>query len=247
MAPDHTLTMPVGISRASTSIGQITADGVDELVQQAARQAGLDEVPVTEQHGVGDRPEEGGPDERPQQREGDLAVGVDGRGEQPDGADDHRDEVEPRVELGDAGVGRVACRSDGDGRRRSLDAGHRRDPSRPPVVLRRAGRAPRPSAGRPRRASTPRQASPVPAADASRTGFGSVEQAGGDGAEGDGGVHAAEQPAVAEPDLAPPSREPAERHPADRPLQQHRGGLEADHAAEGTVASRPSTAYAVGA
>ena len=47
------------------------------------------------------------------------------------------------------------------------------------------------------------------------------------------GVDPAQQPAVAEADLAPAGREPAERHPADRPLQQHRRGVEADHRAAG--------------
>ena len=93
-------------------------------------------------------------------------------------------------------------------------------------------------AGRPRPPSTTRQAIAVAAAETSRTGFGSVSSPAAKAPKAMHGVHAAQQPAVAEPDLAPSGGEPAEGHPADRPLQQHRGGLEADHAAEGTVASR---------
>jgi hypothetical protein len=42
-------------------------------------------------------------------------------------------------------------------------------------------------------------------------------------------VHAAQQPAVAQAGDASTSGEPAEQHPAGRPLQQHGGGVEADH------------------
>jgi hypothetical protein len=47
------------------------------------------------------------------------------------------------------------------------------------------------------------------------------------------GVDAAQQPAIAQADLAPAGGEPTERHPADRPLQQHGGGVEGDHASGG--------------
>ena len=63
-------------------------------------------------------------------------------------------------------------------------------------------------------------------------------------ADGHQQVDAAQQPAVAEADLAAPCREPAERHPADRPLQQHGGGVEGDHTSGGY---RRSVAPATGA
>ena len=60
---------------------------------------------------------------------------------------------------------------------------------------------------------------------------------GGERTEGHQQVDAPQQPAVAQADLAPPRREPAEGHAPDRPLQQHRGGVEADHGPQGIRAS----------
>ena len=156
----------------------------------------------------------------------------------PTRADDDRDEVEPRVELRG---GRLAPRRTSARRSRRLgpiDARHRRDPCRPPVVLRHAARALRRTAARRRPPARRGRRRRWPPPTTSRTGVRVGEQPGGERTEGDHGVHAAQQPAIPEPDLAAPGGEPAERHPADRPLQQHGGGLEADHAAEGTVASR---------
>ena len=57
-------------------------------------------------------------------------------------------------------------------------------------------------------------------------------------------VDAAQQPPVSEADLAPPGGEPQEGQPTDRPLQQHRGGIEADHARQANDPTRASRARA---
>ena len=49
--------------------------------------------------------------------------------------------------------------------------------------------------------------------------------------QGQHAVHGPQQPPVADADLPPAGRHPQEEEPAHRPLQQHRGRVEAYHAA----------------
>ena len=54
-------------------------------------------------------------------------------------------------------------------------------------------------------------------------------------------VDAAQQPPVSDAHLAAPGREPQKCQPTDRPLQQHRGGIEADHAGQANDPARTTT------
>ena len=198
------------------------AEGVDELVEQAARQAGLDEVPVAEQHGVGHRAEEGGAGERAQRS---TRPGCRRRRGRRRRARRRRSQpARGRAPAGTRGrAGARRCR--------------RRSPARCPVIA--ATRAVR------RSCSARCPADPGPAADdrhdeaeQARRGdaerrhladrHGAERHPGGERAEGHQEVDPAQQPAVAEPDLAPPRREPAERHPARPPTAaapwRRRGG-----------------------
>ena len=202
-------------------------EGVDELVQQPARQTGLDEVPVPEEHGVGDGAEERGAGERAQQGDRRVAAGRERGGDEADDPDGDGDEVEDGRELR-AGI--VGDRS--DGRPATVDAGHRRDACRAAVVL-------GPLTGDAGLAPDDRHDEPDEAAGghAERRDLahrhGAERDPGEEGADGHQQVDAAQQPPVPEADLAAPRREPAERHPADRPLQQHGGGVERDHTSGG--------------
>ncbi len=222
--------MPIGSSMAISSNGQSTWSAVDHLVQQPARQSRLHEVPVAEQHRVGDGADERRPDERPHERHGRVAAGVEGRGEQSDRAD--RPPARGRAR---AGTRRAASSTDGTGRRRgdrAFDPRHRRDPLGPTVELRflpadtgglavhRHGQGER--AGQ-RHTERGRLADRYRAEAHARQ----------ERADSEAEVDAAQEPAVAEADDPPAGREPAEQHPARRPLEQHGGGVEADHVRAG--------------
>ena len=76
--------MPVGQSMSSTSSGQIQPDPAHQLEQRRPGQARLHQVPVAEQHGVGDRAEEGRADERAGDRQQGGVAGVDAGRDQAD-------------------------------------------------------------------------------------------------------------------------------------------------------------------
>ena len=193
---------------------------------------------MPEEHGVGDRAEERRADDHAGHRE---RVGVAGRhagGDQADHADDRRDEVEGRRELGSVDVDGVALAVDaghgGDARAARLDA------------LALAGHAGRLALDRHEQRDA-RVASATPALATSRTTTSlAVAPAEEQGAQRHQAVGAAQQPAVAERHLAPTGRDPEERQPADGPLQQHRGSVEADHSRPRLRADPPSHEVAEG-
>ena len=116
----------MGSSSAATSIGHTQPSAWTKLVEVSSGKARLHQIPVAEQHGVGDRAQERGAGKRAQERHGKVAAGVDGGGDQPDDADDRREQVDDGWELP---PGRAASLD------LALDAGHLGDPLRPPVVL----------------------------------------------------------------------------------------------------------------
>ena len=75
------------------------AEGAHQVVEVAAGQARLDEVPVTEQHRVGHRAEEQRRRRTCAARHRPVAAGVERGGQQPGDGDDRGDEVECRREL----------------------------------------------------------------------------------------------------------------------------------------------------
>ena len=177
-------------------------------------QARLHQVPVAEQHRVGDRAEERGADqEAGHGQPGRRPAGVDRRRDEPDDADDRGDQVERRRELrrstSTLAARRGRCRSSPPPARCAL-LGQR-------SLARHAGLAPTTDTTR----ATP-VASTTPAEAASRTGTGSITGSRRTAADGHQPVDAAQQPAVAEADLAPPGGDPQEEQAADRPLQQER-------------------------
>jgi hypothetical protein len=74
---------------------------------------------VAEEHGVGDRPEEGRADHHPRDGQGGGVTGRHARGDQADHPDDRRHQVERRWELGRVIVDDIAL---------AVDPGHGGDP-----------------------------------------------------------------------------------------------------------------------
>ncbi len=99
MEPFSTDTIPTGIRYAISSSTQSAADPLHQLLDRVAREPGLHEVPVPEEHGVGDRAEEQGADEHAEQRERVRAADVRRGAEQRDRAGDRGEEIEPGIEL----------------------------------------------------------------------------------------------------------------------------------------------------
>jgi hypothetical protein len=91
----------------------------DELVQEAARQAGLDEVPMAQQHRVGHGAEERGTGDRPRERDGGVAASVERRRDESYRPDGDGQQIEHGRELRAAARLVVVLAA--------LDAGHRRD------------------------------------------------------------------------------------------------------------------------
>ena len=197
----------------------------DPLVEQAARQPGLHEIPVTEEHGVGDGTQEGGADDRTQHRHrggAEPAVGgTDTCRHQTHQADGRRDEVEHGRELGPV----VRGRTFGD---IAFDAGHLGHPRRPSVEL---------GVGSRHTCLAPHDRHDEHAKCSQRYSEGSGianrgvaehhtarEGPGGDEQEG-----APQQPAVADAHDATPGGEPAEEQTPDGPLQQKGCGIETNH------------------
>ena len=125
MVPLSTDTIPTGIRYTTSSNGQSTATAFTISRIGSRAEPGLHEVPVPEQHGVGHRAEEARAHEEPGQAQRVVTAHERGRTEQADHADDRREEVEPRVELGQrlvVVVGRVSPRHRGDAFAASLAA-----------------------------------------------------------------------------------------------------------------------------
>ena len=211
--------MPVGMSRTATSNGQIRAVARTSSQQRASGQTGLHQVPVPEEHGVGDRPEERRPHQRAGDRQPGWRAGVDAGGDETHEADRRSDEIEHRRELGHARVGSVGG---------PVDAGHRRHPRRslfqPFSLAPHAGPAPDDGHAEgdgggdhdPHRGAVAHRHRPDGPTDDDR-------------ARGEQEVDAAQQPAVPDADLPPAGGDPQEEQATHRPLQQHRRGIEADH------------------
>ena len=169
-------------------------------------------------------PEERRADQHARHRQQRRVAGGDAGGDQSGHPDDRRDQVEHRRELGHAGVGPVGA---------PVDAGHRRHPGR---------RAARPAPAPPPRPAL-RRTTDTPSAtlaghhDGERRRLAHRHRvephADRERAGGHQDVDAAHQPAVADADLAAAGGDPQEQQPADRPLQQHGGGVEADHGERG--------------
>ena len=142
------------------------------------------------------------------QRDRRVAAGVERGGDQPDGADEHRDEVERRRELRAHRLVDPVVVGGSDG---AVDAGHRRDALAAPIVLGR-GTAHAPALRR-----TIETPSATAQADhhADRRGFAdgndAEREAGGQRTGGEEEVDDAQQPAVAEADDAAAGGEPAEQ------------------------------------
>ena len=155
-------------------------------------------------------------------------VGGQAGGDQADRADDRGDEVERGRELA-AGRGAAPARP----ATVAVDAGHGRHPGGAPVVLGLlAATRPRPCGRSTRRGASAGRQRDGRAEAASRTGCG-VEQRRRRRTRRRRAARNTppRRPAVAEADLAVAGRDPQEEQPAGRPLQQHRGGVEADHSA----------------
>ena len=201
-------------------------ESVDHLVEQYPWQSGLGEIPVPEQHAVGQPPDECSADEGASDRHAGVPAGVECRGDEADRADERRKEIENRGELGpDRRLAvRIADRRiDG-----TFDAGHRCDTLAATVVLDpRSAHAGRLATQRDRQGEQARDHH----ADRCRlaNGHDPERQPGSQGTGGETEVDAPQQPAIPEAGDAPPGGEPAEQHAAGRPLQEHGGGVEADH------------------
>ena len=196
----------MGISHTTTSNGQSTATDLHQLLDRVAAQAGLHEVPVAEEHRVGDRTEERRADDEAGQAQRVGRRRRTWRRRAARHADDRRDEVEPRVESPSAAsVASPACRSSRHPANaidaRAATTGARRTyAQRPAASHRRCPRA---------------IAAPVPVSPARRR-----------RADRHHAVRDAQQPAVADADLAPARGDPAEQQAAGGPLQQQRGEVE---------------------
>ena len=79
MVPLMTDTMPVGHQQQHHLGHPQPAGPLDQLEQRAPGQAGLHEVPVAEQHGVGDGAHEGGADEEAGDGQPGRTAGVEAR------------------------------------------------------------------------------------------------------------------------------------------------------------------------
>jgi hypothetical protein len=132
MEPSRTLTIPVGINRRATSTGHTHNTQVTSSLRRR-RGARLHQVPVAEEHGVGDHAEEGGAGQRAGHGQRVVAPGGEAGGHQTGDPDGGGDQVEAGVEL--APPPRAPPASLVDHLDRPLDAGHDRDPGAAPVVL----------------------------------------------------------------------------------------------------------------
>ena len=112
--------MPVGTRAGATSGSQSQPVQRTSSSSGPAGEAGLHQVPVAEQHGVGDRAQEGGADE--EAGDGEPGAGSPASiagGDEADHADGRRDQVERGWELGHAVVRLGGA---------AVDAGHGRHP-----------------------------------------------------------------------------------------------------------------------
>ena len=210
---------------------------------------------MSEQHGVGHRSEEHGPDHGAGHSKQVVAPGGHARADQANRPDHHRDQVERGWEFtacpsehGDAAVpsaggrstdgreaiGRLAAETGrragvGIGSSGPFDAGHRRNPLAAAVVVgglaTHSGRLA--SDGHPQRYR--RRQCRSHRWDIAPGGE-AVAHPGIDPDQRQAEEGTPQQPAVTEPDLAAAGGEPAEQHPPDSPLQHHRGDIETHHA-----------------
>ena len=226
--------MPVGTSSSGDLDGtRATSVQSTSSQQRAAGQAGLHEVPVAEQHRVGDRRR--GTRRRRRTGRPPATAGRRRRARRrpADEADDRGDEVEH---------GGRTPRPSGPSRPPRVDAGHGRHPGRAGLGQRDLPATRRPCGGR----STTARATPAATAtptDASVAHRHRVEHEDPDvgRAGGHDEVDAPHQPAVAEADLAAAGGDPQEEQAAGRPLEQDGGGVEADHRV-GASGAQASTA-----
>ena len=183
-------------------------------------ESGLHQIPVTEEHGVGHRPQEDGTDEGPRCGEEEwTTVGVGGEHETDD-TDYRRDEIESGREL----VRRTVALGRG-----ALDAGHRRDACGAPFDQRPLTADTSASACDADDERADRCDPDEQRGDAPPSGRTPRDGTGGERPQRHDDVHTPQQPPVAEADLAPSPGDPQEQQAADRPLQQHRRTVEADH------------------
>jgi hypothetical protein len=159
-----------------------------------------------------------------QQRHGDVAARIDARCGEADDTDDRCDQVGHRRELAGSSR-RVGLRA----RDHTVDPRHRCHARTATVVLvvlaTNAG-----TAADHRQRKRDHRCDDHTHARGLAHRHRAVAQTGGDPTRCDERVRAAQQPAVPETDLAVPRRDPAEQQATDGPLQQHGGGIEADHA-----------------
>ena len=219
MSPLSTETMPVGISMAIVSGTQrIPVQRTSSWIGRSG-QAGLHQVPVAEQHRVGDDAEEQGAGDAPEDRQRDRVAGRDRteqHGEQPEPGGD---EVEHRGELVGALVEALLV---------AVDPGHLRHARRTSfddVSL----------PGDPGPAPTDRDAEGDHArrderdrgdlAGPCRRGH----ESGDEGTPGEQQEDEPLEPAVAESDLAATGRDPQEEPATGRPLDEHGGTVDSDH------------------
>ena len=225
--PVQTLTIPIGRSRATTSIGQTQPSASTSSCSRRRGRPGWTRYQWPRSMASVMAPRKAAPASVRSRATTWFPPASSAPATSPTRPIDDRHQVEHGREL------RAPLVDDGGRHRRApVDAGHRRDTRRAAVVL---GLLP----GHPGLAAHHRHDE----SDQARHGHSErSDLADGHRPERDPGqerperhqhVRAAQQPAVAEADLASAGREPAERHPADRPLQQHGGGVERDHARRG--------------
>ena len=176
---------------------------------------------MAEQHGIGDRPQERGAGKHAQERHRKVAASVDGGGDQADDTHDWREQVHDGWELP-------------PGQRLfdlSFDARHLGDPLRSPVVLLGVSGdsgVPMDDGDRQRERSGQDDTGRADLPDPNDAEPSAQHQ----GRCGQHHVDPTKEPSIPDAHLAPPCREPQKRQPTNRPLQQHRGGIEADHAGQ---------------
>ena len=194
-----------------------------------ATQPRLGEVPVPEQHRVGDRTEEHRADERPGDRQRGRTAGVDRGRHQCDDADRRGDQVEGRGELRGVAVRAVVVAFDAG----ALEGAGLAALDRLPLAT-HPGLAPhdrhheRPRCGHRHQAASD-VTHPGPAGDARRRNRDDGER------DADG----TQEPAVTEAHLTAPARHPQPRQHPHRPLQQHRRSVQVDHPGEARGAPSP--------
>ena len=166
-APDHTLSIPVGSSSATTSIGQTHPSASTSSLSRPRGRPGCTRYQWPSSMASVTAPRKAAPTSVRSERHGADAPSAasSAAATSPTAPISGRHEVEQRRELARRRRGAVARAPDA-----RVDAGHRRDTRRAPVVLGSLPATPRPGGGRRTRPARAGSRAPTPSDAASRTG-----------------------------------------------------------------------------